>query len=356
MSFSVGIVGLPNVGKSTLFKALTRKEVDISNYPFCTIDPNVGVVKVPDERLQKLAEFSKSEKIIPTVIEFIDIAGLVKGAHKGEGLGNKFLANIREVDMIAHIVRGFENDKIAHSSGRIDPRSDIETVNLELILADLETVTRGLSKIEKEVKSGNKEAIRLKNVLEKYQEALEEGRFASSVALNEIEKKAVKSFQLLTNKPVLYVVNVNEDQRVDKKSILPEVENKILVPIKFELELLQLNREEAEEFRKEAEMNRDISNLDDLVERCYDLLGLITFLTTGKKETRAWTVKKGSTAPEAGRVIHSDFEKKFIRANVINWRELLAAGSWQNAAEKGLLRTEGKEYVVQDGDVIEFKI
>ncbi len=356
MGFSVGIVGLPNVGKSTLFKTLTKKEVDISNYPFCTIDPNVGIVKVPDERLKKLVEFSKSKKVVPTAIEFVDIAGLVKDAHKGEGLGNKFLANIREVDMIAHIVRGFEDSNITHVSGKTDPASDIETINLELILADLETVNKSLSKVEREARSGDKNSVAMKNILEKYKQALENEKFANAVILDETEKKVSTSLQLLTNKPILYVINVNENQKIDKEKILPKIESKIFIPIKFELDISELSPKEAEEFKTETKLDENISSLDSFIAKCYDLLGLVTFLTTGEDETRAWTIKKNSTAPQAGRAIHSDFEEKFIRASVINWQKLLDAGSWQNAIEKGLLRTEGKEYIVSDGDVIEFKI
>jgi GTP-binding protein YchF len=356
MGFSVGIVGLPNVGKSTLFKALTKKEIDISNYPFCTIDPNVGIVKVPDKRLEKLAEFSKSVKIIPTAIEFVDIAGLVKDAHKGEGLGNKFLANIREVDMIVHIVRGFEDGNITHVNNKINPQNDMETINMELILADIETVNKRLVKTEKEARSGDKEAILFKSILEKYKLALENEQMASSIELDKNERDASKGFQLLTNKPILYVVNVNENQEVNKNKILPEIENKIFLPIKFEMDLSELSKEEALEFRKETSLDKNISSLNELITRCYNLLNLITFLTTGKDETRAWTVKKNSTAPQAGRAIHGDFEEKFIRASVINWQELLNAGSLQNAVDQGILRTEGKEYIVQDGDVIEFRI
>ena len=356
MGFSVGIVGLPNVGKSTLFKALTRKEIDISNYPFCTIDPNIGIVKVPDKRLEELAKFSKSKKIIPTAIEFVDIAGLVKGAHKGEGLGNKFLSNIREVDMIVHIVRGFEDRNITHVSGKTDPKDDIETINLELILADLETINKSLSKIQKDVKAGKKEAMEFQNILEKYKLALEDEKFANSVELDENEKKAIKELQLLTNKPVFYIVNVNENQKINVNEVLSEINNKIFLPIKFELDLSELSIEEAQEFKAETKLDKNISSLDDLIVKCYNLLGLITFLTTGEDETRAWTVRKDSTAPQAGRAIHGDFEEKFIRASIINWQKLLDSGSWQNATEKGLLRTEGKEYIVQDGDVIEFKI
>ncbi len=356
MSLSVGIVGLPNVGKSTLFKALTKKEIDISNYPFCTIDPNVGVVKVPDKRLEKLAALSKSKKIVPTVIEFVDIAGLVKGAHKGEGLGNKFLANIREVDMIIHIVRGFEDGNITHISNKVDPKRDLETINLELILADLETVNKRLVKAEKEARSGDKEAILLKSILEKYKLALEDEQMANSVELDENEKNVFKGFQLLTDKPILYVVNINENQKINKNEFLPEIENKIFLPIKFELDLSELPEDEAKEFRKETDLDENILSLDELIIRSYRSLNLITFLTTGEMETRAWTVRKGSTAPQAGNAIHGDFEEKFIRANIINWQKLLDAGSWQNAIDKGILRTEGKEYIVQDGDVVEFKI
>ncbi len=356
MGFSVGIVGLPNVGKSTLFKALTKKEIDISNYPFCTIDPNVGIVKVPDERLAKLAKFSKSKKTIPTAIEFVDIAGLVKDAHKGEGLGNKFLSNIREVDMIIHIVRGFEDSNITHISGKTDPEDDIETINIELILADLETINKSLIKIQKDVRVGKKEATELQNILEKYKLALENEKFANSVELDENEKKAIKGLQLLTNKPVFYAVNVNENQKIDESEILSKIDNKIFIPIKFEMDLSELSPEEAQEFKAETKLDKNISSLNNLIVKCYDLLGLITFLTTGEDETRAWTIKKDSKAPQAGSAIHGDFEEKFIRASVINWRELLNAGSLQNAVDQGILRTEGKEYIVQDGDVIEFKI
>lgn len=356
MGFSVGIVGLPNVGKSTLFKTLTQKEIDISNYPFCTIDPNVGIVKVPDDRLEKLTVFSESAKTIPTAIEFVDIAGLVKNAHKGEGLGNKFLANIREVDMILHIVRGFENGKITHVHNKIDPADDVETINTELILADLEAIEKRINKVEKEARSGNKEAAFLKSILDKYKTALENEKMANTVELDEMEKETVKDLQLLTNKPVLCVVNVSENQKIDPEKILPSIGNKIFLPIQFELELSELSAEEAKDFRDSTETDPLASSLENLITRCYELLGLITFLTTGKDETRAWNIKKGSTAPQAGRAIHSDFEEKFIRASVINWQKLIEAGSLSSAVEKGLLRTEGKNYIVQDGDVIEFKI
>jgi hypothetical protein len=258
--------------------------------------------------------------------------------------------------MIAHVVREFEDTNITHISNKINPESDIETINIELILADLETINKGLAKNEKEARSGNKEAVLLKNVLEKYKSALEEEKMANTVELDENEKKAVKNIQLLTNKPILYVVNVNESQKIDKKNFLPKINNKIFLPIKFELDLSELPEKEAAEFRKGSGLDENISRLDNLIIKCYELLELITFLTTGKKETRAWTIKKNSTAPQAGKVIHSDFGEKFIRANVINWQKLLEAESWQNAADKGILRTEGKDYIVQDGDVIEFKI
>ncbi len=356
MGFSVGIVGLPNVGKSTLFKTLTKKEIDISNYPFCTIDPNVGIVKVPDSRLEKLTKFSESSKTIPTAIEFVDIAGLVKDAHKGEGLGNKFLANIREVDMILHIVRGFENGKITHVHNKIDPEDDADTINTELILADLDIIEKRLTKIEKEVRSGDKNALALKNILEKYKDTLEEEKMANTVTLDEKEKELIKDIQLLTNKPVLYVVNISESQKIEEDTILPKIENKVFLPIQFEMELSELSKEEAQDFRKETKTDPKASSLESLIISCYELLGLVTFLTTGKDETRAWTIKKDSTAPQAGSAIHSDFEEKFIRASVINWQKLIEAGSQGEAVEKGLLRTEGKEYIVQDGDVIEFKI
>ncbi len=365
----MGIVGLPNVGKSTLFKALTKKTVDISNYPFCTIDPNVGVVKVPDERLEKLAGFSRSKKIIPTAIEFVDIAGLVKNAHRGEGLGNKFLSNIREVDMIIQIARGFESAKITHVDNKVDPLSDIETINLELILTDLNMVNNALEKNSRGVKANDKLAIKSEEMLLKYKKALENEQPASSVKIDESEKEKGPDFlgesiikQLLTNKPMFYVINVGENQ---KELVLKQLEselgkNKILfIPIKTEAELSELSDEEAEILRNDlisSSQKQQIATLDDLIKNCYRLLNLITFLTTGEDETRAWTIKKNSTAPQSGRAIHSDFEEKFIRANIINWQDLINSGSWQGAAEKGLLRIEGKSYIVKDGDVIEFRI
>jgi hypothetical protein len=346
----IGIVGLPNVGKSTLFKALTRVLVDISNYPFCTIEPNVGIVKVPDVRLLKLAEMSKSAKTIPAVIEFVDIAGLVKGASVGEGLGNKFLANIREVDAIAHVVRVFSNDKIIHVHNKIDPKNDIEIINTELILADLETAKKVKIRLEKDVKGMKKNAKEQMVILEKIQKTLEEGKLANNLNLdlsNENTKIIVRELSLLTMKPFLYVFNVNDVSQKLPEDL--EKLNHVKLDIKIEEELIEMEQSEAEELGVK-------SSLDQLILKAYEILGLITFLTTGQDESRAWTIRRGSTAPEAGTAIHNDFKDKFIRAEVIQWDKLLKAGSWGQARELGILRTEGKDYIVQDGDVIEFKI
>lgn len=350
MSLQVGIVGLPNVGKSTLFKALTKKSVDINNYPFCTIEPNVGIVEVPDERLQKLTEFSKSAKTVPAVVEFVDIAGLVKGASTGEGLGNKFLANIREVDAIIQVVRVFENSDIIHVHNKIDPENDIEVINTELILADLETVSKRKVKTAKEARGNNKEALMELPILEKLEQELQEGRLANAyfaTLTNEAEQKIARGLQLLTAKPFLYVYNVSD---VDaplpgKLAEKPHVK----LDIKIEEELIELSTEEA------AEMGL-VSHLPDLITQAYQLLGLMTYFTTGDTESRAWTVRVGSTAPQAGAAIHGDFEEKFIRAEIIHWEKLLEAGSYPAARERGWVRLEGKEYIVQDGDVVIFKI
>jgi len=352
MSLSIGIVGLPNVGKSTLFEAITKKQVDKENYPFCTIDPNVGVVAVPDIRVDKLALLVQSAKKIYATVEFVDIAGLVKGANKGEGLGNKFLANIRETDEIVYVLRCFQDEKIINTLDRIDPLLEKETLETELILKDLETVNKRLSSLEKEIKSGQKNAVEEERTLLKAQDFLQKGHILYEEQWEEEEKKILGNYQLLTLKPRIYLLNGQESEIPDH---ILEAFNKNKWPYLIMNVALELGASDLSAQDRISLGLPERSELDILIQATYKLLGLITFFTTGPDETRAWVLKKGLKAPDAGGVIHSDFREKFIKAEVINWEKLLEAGSWSLARQKGWLQLEGKEYEVQDGDVIIFK-
>ncbi|MDQ5882983.1 MAG: Redox-regulated ATPase YchF [Patescibacteria group bacterium] len=349
MSLSIGIVGLPNVGKSTLFETITKKQVSRENYPFCTIDPNVGVVAVPDERVDKLAELSHSLRKIYTTVEFVDIAGLVKGASQGEGLGNQFLANIRETDAIVYVLRCFKKPDIINTLNRIDTLLEKETLETELMLKDLETVDKRLQTVSKDAKSGDKEILKELNVLTKAQDFLQKGQLLLEVPWTDEELKILRNYQFLTLKPRIYLLNGTKEEV--EESIFKVFEDNhwpyLIMDVASELEAVDFTPEEREEVGLPKE-----SELDTLIKACYQLLNLITFFTTGPDETRAWTLKKGLKAPQAGGVIHSDFEKNFIKAEVINWQKLLEAGGWAEAREKGWLRLEGKDYEVQDGDVI----
>lgn len=351
----IGIVGLPNVGKSTLFQAITKKRVAAENYPFCTIEPNVGTVAVPDERLAPLSDMSKSEKTIPTTIEFVDIAGLVEGASTGEGLGNQFLSHIRECDAIAHVVRTFKDGSVHHVSGTIDPKRDTETINTELILADMTVLEKHISNIELVLKKKKNEADEEKlELLKKMQKALDDGLFASTVDIPEDLKTWRKQLNLITAKPFMYVRNVHEDEVTEGTPLDDTGIPTVTVSAKIESELAQLPESDAKEMLESLGWNT--SGLDRVISTAYTLLHLITFLTTGEKETRAWTVPNGTTAPHASGVIHTDFIDGFIRAEVVSYDKLIEAGSWSNARDNGTLRTEGKEYVIQDGDVVHFLV
>lgn len=360
----LGIVGLPNVGKSTLFNSLTKAGAESANYPFCTIDPNVGVVSVPDERLNKLAQLYNSAKIVPAIIEFVDIAGLVKGASKGEGLGNQFLANIREVDAIVHVVRCFNDENIVHVDGSIDPLRDIETINMELIFADIDVLEKRLAK-QKKAAMNNKEAAKEVAFIEKMIKFLEDGNLAKNYELSgEDEENYMKEFNLLTAKPVIYAANVSEDDLADdgaNNKNVAEVRTYaastgsevFVICAQIEQEMSELDDDEKKLFLEDLGLKE--SGLDKLIAASYKLLGLISYLTAGEQETRAWTITKGTKAPGAAGKIHSDFERGFIKAEVVNYQELLDCGSINAAKEKGLLRIEGKDYVVKDGDVILFR-
>lgn len=356
----IGIVGLPNVGKSTIFNAITKAGAESANYPFCTIDPNVGVVTVPDERLEVLEKMYQSKRVVPTTIEFVDIAGLVRGASKGEGLGNKFLSHIREVDAIAHVVRCFEDENVVHVEGKIDPLDDLETINLELILADLEMVDRRVEKTRKAAKGDKAERANLE-ILEKLKAILEAGRMPLDTDFSEDEWQYVSGLQLISTKPVLYIANVSEDDLISDNAMVKALKEKvsgdnrevIKISAKIEEEIAELDDEEKALFL--TDLGLEASGLDQVIRAGYRLLGLITFLTAGPEETRAWTIRKGTKAPQAAGKIHSDIERGFIRAEITTYEQLVEAGSDVKAKELGVTRIEGKDYVMQDGDVTFFR-
>src|SRR5690625_1023273 len=363
MSLTAGIVGLPNVGKSTLFNAITKAGAEAENYPFCTIDPNVGIVEVPDVRLINLTKVVEPKKTVPTAFEFTDIAGIVEGANKGEGLGNQFLSHIRQVDAICQVVRCFEDENITHVSGAVNPIDDIETINLELILADLDSITRRYDRVEKMARQKDKEAVQEFGVVKKIKEHLEAEKPVRSIQFTEEERVIVKQMHLLTEKPVLYVANVGEDDIADianndyvnRVREFAEQDNAevVVVSAKIEEEIAQLEQDEKDEFLKELGIQQ--SGLDQLIKASYDLLGLATYFTAGEQEVRAWTFKKGMKAPQAAGIIHTDFERGFIRAEVVSYDDLMEAQSMAQARENGKIRLEGKDYEVQDGDVIHFR-
>lgn len=364
MALCCGIVGLPNVGKSTLFNAITQAGAESANYPFCTIDPNVGVVTVPDERLDYLTELYEPKKTIPTAFEFVDIAGLVEGASKGEGLGNKFLSHIREVDAIAHVVRCFDDENVTHVANTVDPKRDIEIINLELALADLESMDKRFSKLESKLKTRDKEAIKEYNLVKRIKdEALDEGLAVRTMEFTDEDLKLIKSFNLLTIKPIIYIANIAEEEAADPSANpylkqvkeIASTENARVIPVsaKLESEIAELDAEDKKTFLEELGIPQ--SGLDATIKAAYDLLGLITYLTAGKPEVRAWTIVRGTKAPQAAAVIHTDFERGFIKAEVMSFDDLKAAGSETKVKEAGKLRIEGKEYVVKDGDIMHFR-